>query len=89
MPMVYLGAIADAYLDQVLALRLGDQRLELRGGKGVDETSFGDDKKQDLCASQDTQFVCLYVGELTSVTLLTREVDASGSTLVLENSPSS
>ncbi len=29
-----------AYLNQVLALGLGDQRLQLRGGEGVDETGF-------------------------------------------------
>ena len=28
------------YLDQILALGLGDERLQLRGGEGVDEASF-------------------------------------------------
>ncbi len=32
------------YLNQVLALGLGDQRLELGGGEGVDQTSFRDDE---------------------------------------------
>ena len=30
---------AEAYLDEVLALGLGDERLERRGGEGVDETA--------------------------------------------------
>jgi hypothetical protein len=48
-----------AYLDQVLALGLGDQRLELGSGEGVDETSLGDDEQKDLGASEDRQFVGL------------------------------
>jgi hypothetical protein len=34
-----------ACLNQVLAFRLGHKRLELRCGEGIDETSFGHDKK--------------------------------------------
>ena len=48
-----------AYLDQVLALGLGHQRLELGGGEGVDETSLGHDEQKDLGASEDRQFVGL------------------------------
>jgi hypothetical protein len=33
------------YLDQVLALGLRDERLELRGCEGVDEACFGDDEE--------------------------------------------
>jgi hypothetical protein len=34
----------NAYLNQVLALGLGDQWLKLRGGEGVDQTSLRDDQ---------------------------------------------
>lgn len=47
------GRHATTYLDEVLALGLGDQRLQLRGSKGIDETRLGDDQQQDLSASQD------------------------------------
>lgn len=47
------------YLDQVFALGLGDQRLELGGGESVDETSLGDNKQKDLSAGKDRQFVGL------------------------------
>lgn len=46
-------------LDEVLALGLGDQRLELRGGEGVDETGFRHDKQKDLSAGEDGQLVGL------------------------------
>lgn len=46
-------------LDEVLALWLGDERLELRGGEGIDETCLGHDKEQNLRASEGRQFVCL------------------------------
>ena len=48
-----------SYLDQVLALGLGHQRLELGSGEGVDETSLGHDEQKDLGASEDRQFVGL------------------------------
>lgn len=48
-----------AYLDQVLALGLGHQRLELGSGEGVDETGLGDNEQKDLGASEDRQFVGL------------------------------
>lgn len=48
--LLHLGK---SYLDQVLALGLGDQWLELRGGECVDETRFGDDQKEHLGASKD------------------------------------
>lgn len=50
------------YLDEVLALGLGDQRLELGGGEGVDQPRLGDDEQEDLRASQDRQFVRLREG---------------------------
>lgn len=48
-----------AYLDQVLTLGLGHQRLQLGSGEGVDETSLGDDEQKDLGASEDGQLVGL------------------------------
>lgn len=51
-----------AHLNEVLAFWLGDQRLELRGGEGVDQTSLGDDEQQDLGTGQDGQFVSLRRG---------------------------
>ena len=47
------------YLDQILALSLGDQRLELGGREGVDQPRLGDDEEKDLRAGQDRQLVCL------------------------------
>lgn len=51
--------LVGSYLDQVLALGLGHQGLELGGGESVDETSLGDNKQKDLGASKDRQFVGL------------------------------
>jgi len=48
-----------AYLDEVLALRLGHKGLKLRGGKGVNKAGFGYDEKQDLGASEDRELVRL------------------------------
>jgi hypothetical protein len=42
-----------AYLNQVLALGLGNQRLKFWGSKGVDKAGFGDDQEENLSASQD------------------------------------
>lgn len=54
------GGARDApYLDQVLALGLGDQRLELGGREGVDQTGLRDDEEEDLRAGQDRQLVRL------------------------------
>lgn len=46
-------------LDQVLALGLCDQRLELGCGKSVDKTGLGNDKKKNLGASQHREFIGL------------------------------
>lgn len=51
-----------AYLDEVLALGLGHQRLQLRCGEGVDESSLRDDEQQHLGAGEDGQFVGLVQG---------------------------
>lgn len=47
------------YLNQVLAFRLGDERLELGGGEGIDQSRFGDHEQEDLGAREDGEFVCL------------------------------
>ena len=46
-----------AYLDEILSLRLRDERLELGCGEGVDETSLGDDKEEHLSASEDLSLI--------------------------------
>lgn len=48
-----------AYLDEVLALGLGDQRLKFGGSEGVDKTGFRDDQEKNLSASQDREFIGL------------------------------
>lgn len=48
-----------AYLDEVLALGLGDEGLQLRCREGVDEASLRDDEQQHLGAGEDGQFVGL------------------------------
>ena len=48
-----------AYLDEVLAFRLSDERLELWCREGVDEPSFRDDEQEDLGASEDTKLIGL------------------------------
>lgn len=48
-----------AYLDEVLAFGLRDERLKLRGGEGVDQTGLGHHEKQDLGAGEDTELVGL------------------------------
>lgn len=53
-----MGCI-EAGLDEVLALRLGDQRLELGGGKGVDQARLRDNQEEDLGAREGGEFVCL------------------------------
>lgn len=47
------------YLNQVLALGLGDKRLQLGGGESIDEAGLGDDQQEDLGTSEDRQFVGL------------------------------
>jgi hypothetical protein len=55
-----------AYLNQVLAFGLGNQRLKFRGSKGVDKASFGDDQEKNLSASQDREFIGLYNSRMVS-----------------------
>ena len=40
-------------LNEILALWLGNEGLELGSGEGIDETSLGDDQEENLCPSQD------------------------------------
>lgn len=46
-------------LDEVLALGLGNERLELGGGEGVDETGLGHDKEENLGAGEGGELVRL------------------------------
>ena len=48
-----------AYLNQVLALGLGDQRLEFGGSEGVDKAGFRNDQEKNLSASQDRELISL------------------------------
>lgn len=53
------GGLGVSYLDEVLALGFGDQRLELGSGEGVDKSGLGDDEQKHLGASQDGEFIRL------------------------------
>ena len=46
-------ACVSAYLDEVLALSLGDERLKLRGGERIHKSSLRDNEQQDLRAGQN------------------------------------
>ena len=56
------GAVGciEASLDEVLALRLGDERLQFGGCESVDQAGFRDDEKEDLCSGQSGKFVSLF-----------------------------
>lgn len=49
----------ETYLDQVLALSLGDQRLQLGGGESIDKAGLRHDQQQHLSASKNRQFIRL------------------------------
>jgi hypothetical protein len=51
--------VGKAYLDQVLAFGLGDERLQLGGGEGIDQSGLGDDKEEHLGSGEDRQLVGL------------------------------
>jgi hypothetical protein len=53
------------YLDEILTLGFGDERLQFRGGEGVDKTGLGDDEQQHLGAGEDGQFVGLEGGRVS------------------------
>ncbi len=46
-------------LDQILAFGLGNQRLELGSGEGIDQASLRDDQEEHLRASEDRQLIGL------------------------------
>jgi hypothetical protein len=48
-----------AYLDKILALGLGHQRLQLGCGEGVDEARLGHDEEQHLGTGQNRELVGL------------------------------
>jgi hypothetical protein len=54
-----MGCI-ETCLDEVLSLRLGDERLQFGGCKSIDQAGFRDDEKEDLCAGQSGKFVGLF-----------------------------
>lgn len=49
----------EASLNEILAFRLGYERLELCGRERIYETGFGNDEKQDLSACQGRQLIRL------------------------------
>lgn len=51
-----------SYLNQILALSLRDERLELRCRERIHQSRFRHDKQQNLCPSQDRQFIGLSTG---------------------------
>lgn len=58
------GAVrrVEACLDEILAFRLRDERLQFGSGEGVDQASFRDDEKEDLCPCEGGKFVRLERG---------------------------
>lgn len=54
-----LGKAKSAYLNQILALSLGDKRLQLWCRKGVDKTRLGNNEKEHLGASEDRKLIGL------------------------------
>lgn len=48
-----------SYLNQILALGFGDQRLKLGCGEGIDKTRFGNNQEQDLCSGKDGELISL------------------------------
>ena len=58
--MFTLGFIS-AHPDEVLALGLGDEWLQLGGCECVDEASLRDNQQQDLSTGESRQFVSLRV----------------------------
>lgn len=57
-------------MDEVLALWLSDERLELGSCEGVDQSGLRNNKQQDLSASEDREFVSLYVIRQVSINWL-------------------
>jgi hypothetical protein len=51
-----------ACLDEILAFWLRDERLQFGSSEGVDQASFRDDEKEDLCPCESGKFVRLKKG---------------------------
>ena len=49
----------EACLDEILAFRLRDERLQFGSSEGVDQASLRDDEKEDLRSGEGGKFVCL------------------------------
>ena len=77
------------YLNQVLALRLGDQWLELRGGKGIDQAGLGHDQQQHLGACEDGQFVCLGKISINEPDVAKKKWQRTKGNAMVDNVPSS
>lgn len=63
------GREQTTYLDEVLALSLRHQRLELGSGEGVDEAGLRHDQQQHLGSGEDGQLVCLLARETRPVSI--------------------
>lgn len=63
------GTRRGMYLNEVFAFGFGDERLQLGGGKGVDESGFGDHEEEDLGAGQDGKLVRLVAAPSISLGL--------------------
>ena len=65
----------EACLNEVLALGLCDERLELGSGEGIDKTGLRDDEEKDLSTSEGGKLVGLkreMAGQLSSQMRMTR-----------------
>jgi hypothetical protein len=51
--------LGEAYLNQILALSLGDERLQLGGREGVDQARLRYNEQKNLSAGQDGQLVSM------------------------------
>lgn len=68
-----------AYLDQILALSLGDERLKLGRGEGVNQSRLRHDQQQNLGACQDGQFVRLQNGEISWLAVCSSRMERKAS----------
>ena len=71
-------------LDEVLALGLGDEGLELGSGECVHETGLGDDKEQHLGAGESGEFIRLYDAK-RGTRADTRKEDKDGGRMHVQN----
>ena len=56
------GAVGgvETCLDEILALRLRDERLQLGGGESVYQAGFRDDEEENLCSGQGGKLIGLF-----------------------------